>query len=61
MGLAGSLTELDAEETITLAAHEGPGLSISDTTANSDDDRDETTSTISGAVGTVEDLGYRLA
>ena len=61
MGLAGSPTTLELEETTTLAAHDGPGLSMSGTTANSEDYRDETTSTTGGAIETVEDLGYQLA
>ena len=45
MELSRSLTELESEEITTAAAPDGPGLLISGTTANSEDDRDETTPT----------------
>ena len=42
--------ELESEEITTLAAHDGPSLSMSSMTVNSEDDRDEITSITGGGV-----------
>ena len=48
----------ELEDIATLIVRDGPGLSMSGTTMNSEDDQEEITSTTGSAVGTVEDLGY---
>ena len=60
LGLSRSPTELESEEITIVVAPNGLGLSISGTTANSEDDCDDITSTISDGGRTIGSPRCRL-